>query len=32
MDKLFLVLITTKASNIIEDLEVIRQMQGVIVS
>lgn len=32
MDKLFLVLITTKASNIIEDLDVIRQMQGVIVS
>jgi coatomer subunit delta len=32
MEKLFLVLITTKSSNIIEDIEVIRQMQQVIVS
>lgn len=32
MDKLFLVLITTKSSNIIEDIEVIRQMQQVVVS
>ena len=32
MDKLFLVLITSKASNIIEDIEVIRQMQQVVVS
>jgi len=32
MEKLFLVLITTKGSNIIEDIEVIRQMQQVIVS
>lgn len=32
MEKLFLVLITTKSSNIIEDIEVIRQMQQVVVS
>ena len=32
MEKLFIVLITTKASNIIEDIEVIRLMQQVIVS
>jgi hypothetical protein len=32
MEKLFLVLITSKQSNIIEDIEVIRQMQQVIVS
>lgn len=32
MEKLFLVLITTKNSNIIEDIEVIRQMQQVVVS
>ena len=32
MEKLFLVLITTKNSNIVEDIEVIRQMQQVVVS
>ena len=32
MEKLFLVLITTKNSNIIEDIDIIRQMQSVIVS
>lgn len=32
MEKLFLVLITFKNSNIIEDIEVIRQMQQVIVT
>ena len=32
MDKLFLVLITAKQSNIIEDIEVIRQMQQVVVN
>jgi len=32
MEKLFLVLITSKSSNIIEDIEVIRQMQQVVVS
>jgi hypothetical protein len=32
MEKLFLVLITSKSSNIIEDIEVIRQMQQVIVN
>jgi hypothetical protein len=32
MEKLFIVLITTKGSNIIEDIEVIRLMQQVVVS
>jgi len=32
MEKMFLVLITTRASNIIEDIEVIRLMQQVVVS
>jgi hypothetical protein len=32
MEKLFLVLITLKNSNIIEDIEVIRQMQQVVVT
>ena len=32
MEKLFLVLITSKGSNIIEDIEVIRQMQQVVVN
>lgn len=32
MEKLFLVLITSKSSNIIEDIEVIRQMQQVVVN
>ena len=32
MEKLFLVLITTKNSNIVEDIEIIRQMQAVVVS
>ena len=32
MEKLFLVLITSKCSNIIEDIEVIRLMQQVVVT